>query len=238
MIGFDKRRWAILTAALTPIAFALPTTPSGANTYLLNVLWSTPITGAAPPPPPGQVFYQGLGAGLILKSQAIFPNGRVAFLGEQIPPRIDRNSPAIKIPVLVTDAEHQKAEDAVVLQVAGRDCLRGMMTFFGTSVDRIISRMPYLKTLAIGSDGDILVGGDCNQHLDMVSAAQSDGYVARLDVAGRLLWERITRAELDIATFKAWRRLHRAIWRFPARIITTDGWVALRQAARSDGQCS
>jgi hypothetical protein len=193
-ISFDKRRWAILTATLTLVAFALPATTLGANTYSLDVLWSTPITGPPPPPPAGQLFYRGLGAGLILKSQAIFPNGRVAFLGEQIPPRIDQNSPAIKIPVLVTDAEHQKGEDAVILQVAGRDCLRGMMTFFETSADRIIFRMPYIKTLAIGSDGDILVGGDCNQHLDMVSAPQSDGYVARLDVAGRLLWERTYRS--------------------------------------------
>jgi outer membrane protein assembly factor BamB len=147
--------WLVISGVVAPSAAVA----AEAQSFSFELLWSTQI--AAPPPEPvGRVFIPEYGTGLVLTAQAIFPDGRVAFLGRQLAPKA-------MSPVLLTDAERDGAESGVTLKLRGG-----------------------VSTLAIGAGGEIWVGGASNMYVDWTAYRHSDAYLARLDATGRPLWEK------------------------------------------------
>src|SRR6266436_5661209 len=121
--------WLVISGVMAPSTAMA----AEAHSFSFDVLWSTQIT-APPPEPVGRVFIPEYGTGLVLTAQAIFPDGRIAFLGRQLAPN------AVS-PILLTDAERGGAERGVALKLRGG-----------------------VSTLAIGGGGEIWVGGVSNTY--------------------------------------------------------------------------
>jgi hypothetical protein len=167
---------------LFALATAYETSAWAANQFFLSIVWSSQISEGAEPPLSGVARIDS-GSGLIIRAQAMFSDGRIAFLGDQITPKADSQ-------VLLVDAERAGPESALVLNLVGRPCIGTVGLLSALISGQIANRKPYVSALTIGAGGDVFVGGVCNTFLDEASSRHSDAYLARLDSAGRLRWER------------------------------------------------
>jgi hypothetical protein len=135
----------------------------------LQVLWSMPtaISRAAIPQ------NDGAEPGLVFNAQAMYPDGRIIFLGS-------RTIAGKRVAALFAGPEHNPSDNAIDLAL--KDAHRG---------DALsLLSAPYPVALAVGGSGEIWVAGRTNWHLDIASGHHSDAYLAKIDARGRAVWEK------------------------------------------------
>jgi hypothetical protein len=183
------------------------------NSFSLEVLWSTEIIGA----PPSTFEF---GTGLTLRAQSVFPDGRIVWLGNYF-------APGAWSQTLLVDAEHAQADRGVILELDGvvasirRRSLFERILGANTTPDQ----QPFVSTLTVGPGGEIWVAGLSNQYMSIDSFRHSDAYLARVDEAGRPLWEN--------TYSNGGRRKIRSVARMESGNLaiagsdSRDGWLAL-----------
>ena len=150
--------------------------------FALEILWSTPISGAPQPSPGTSGLEQG--SGLVLVAGAQLPDGGVLFLGNRLTPKTMSQ-------VLLMDAGHRSPNSAAVLRLAGVPSVRPkgwLDRALGANKPR---RQPVVSSVAAGSNGEIWVGGSSNDYMDIASAPHADAYLARIDDIGSPIWEKV-----------------------------------------------
>jgi outer membrane protein assembly factor BamB len=147
------------------------------HSFALEVLWSTPLAAISLSRPAGTPYNPGPEPGSIFEAQAIDPDGRVVFLGSQI-------IAGKRVMVLFADPEHSPSDNAIIL------ALKGAHPFNLHLVSRLVGSGPRPFTLAVGSSGEIWVGGGSNSYMDFASGDHRDAYLAKIDVTGKTLWEK------------------------------------------------
>jgi hypothetical protein len=147
------------------------------NSFALEVLWSTPIAAIPLSRPAGTPYNPGPEPGSVFEAQAMYPDGRMVFLGSRI---VDGK----RVMALFADPEHDPSNHAIVLALNGSHPLNLNLS------SRIFGAKPRPLTLAAGGSGKIWVGGFSNSYEDFGSGNHSDAYVAEIDADGKTLWEK------------------------------------------------
>ena len=170
-------RWLLaVTVMVSP-----PVIAREATSLHLDVLWSTPITAAPPPPPPGTTYYPESGSGLLLIGRAMLPDGRIAFLGNELAPRALSQ-------VLLPDAERGGPDKTVPIQLG--ETPSSAPSWLQRLIGNKPRQRPYVSVLAAGPTGELWVAGFTNAYTDIASAPHSDAYIAQIDESGKVHWER------------------------------------------------
>jgi hypothetical protein len=147
------------------------------QSFALEVLWATPIVAIPSSRPTGTPYNPGPEPGTLFKAQAMYPDGRIVFLGSRI---IDGK----RVTALFADPEHDRSNHAIVLALNGAQSLNLHLS------SRIFGAKPRPLTLAAGGSGKIWVGGFSNSYEDFGGGNHSDAYVAEIDADGKTLWEK------------------------------------------------
>ena len=144
----------------------------------LDIIWSTPITTEMTPE---GTF--GRSQGLVLDTGAVAPDGTVEFLGAMIGGQHPGR-------VLPRNAEKAGPDAAVPINLPAPN-LPGPQ-FSGTWLfkKQRPNRNPAVPGFAIGVERQTWLGGFRNSYMGLASDAHRDAYLAKVDKAGKLLWER------------------------------------------------
>jgi hypothetical protein len=157
-----------------------------ADAFHLEVLWTVAIETDRS----GNGFEQTTN-GLIFKAESTSPDGRIVFLADQI-------ASGAHSQVLLGGAD-QNWSDRIPLVLKGAfpegksafpESRRFFSRLFGIPTrGPSLSEQPYLSAFATGPSGKIWLAGAANAYLDMASYHHSDAYLAKLDAAGKAVWE-------------------------------------------------
>ena len=147
------------------------------HSFMLEVLWSTPIAAFPLSRPAGTPYNPGSEPGTVFEAQAIYPDGRIVFLGSRI-------IGGKRVMALFADPEHDPSNHAIVLALNGAHPLNLHLS------SRVFGAGPRPLTLAAGASGKMWVGGRSNSFMDLASGDHSDAYLAEIDADGKTLWEK------------------------------------------------
>lgn len=144
----------------------------------LEIIWSTPITTEMTP----QGTF-GRSEGLVLDAVAMAPDGTAillgAVIGGQRPGR-----------VLLRDAEKAGPDAAVPLALSKPDSPGPLSIWSWLPAEPKPNHSPAVLSLALGAGGETWLSGFSNSYMGMASDVHRDAYLAKLDGAGKLVWER------------------------------------------------
>jgi outer membrane protein assembly factor BamB len=147
------------------------------HSFTLQVLWSTPIPAVHLSRSAGTPYDPGPEPGSIFEAQAIYPDGRIVFLGSRI-------IVGKRVMALFTDPEHDPSDNAIIL------ALKGAHPFNLHLSSRVFGTGPRPFTLAACASGDTWVGGGTNSYMDLASGDHRDAYLAKIDGSGKTVWEK------------------------------------------------
>jgi hypothetical protein len=186
--GQQLRRVAFLSTLMAIIVIASATLrsqiASAQKPFLLDIIWSAPII-APPPAPVGVVVGPELGTGLVLVADTLSSDGRTIFVGRQLAQKSSSQ-------VLLIDSERRGPQSAQNLVLTGTpfDAHRGVTSNLLLLLTARIQKTPGIVSIAAGPGDEIWVGGGVNFYRDIASAPHGDAYLAKLDVTGRVIWEK------------------------------------------------
>ena len=144
----------------------------------LEMIWSTPITTEM-----NSDGTFGRSQGLVLNAGTVASDGTVVFLGGMIGgPHPGR--------VLLRDAEKAGPGGAVLLELPAPDTPGPQFAGTWLFKKQRPNRNPKVLGFALGAEGQTWLGGYSNDYMGIASDSHHDAYLAKLDGAGRLLWER------------------------------------------------
>ncbi len=146
-----------------------------AQAFGLEILWSAPIATDQSPQ-----FGQMTTAGLILHAESPSPDGRIIALASRI-------ASGVRSQVLFNNIDENRPDEAVALTLRG-----ARPAGYQGLLSRIFNgptQAPYVSALAAGMSGETWVGGASNAYMDFASSYHSDAYLAKVDAAGKPIWE-------------------------------------------------
>lgn len=119
----------------------------------------------------------------MLHAAAVAPNGAVVFLGAMIGGQLPGH-------VLLHSAEKAGPDDAILLALPQPNPPASWFTWTLFFKKQRPNRDPAVLSFSLGADGGTWLGGFSNSYMGMASDVHRDAYLAKLDRAGRLVWER------------------------------------------------
>jgi hypothetical protein len=175
----EKMRVAtvVLAAILGWLSAVAGATATDEHSFVLEVLWSTPIAPILLSLPAGTPYNPGPEPGTIFEAQALNTDGGIVFLGSRI-------ISGKRVMAVFADPEKNPSKNAIALVLNGAHPLN--LHIFS----RLAGTGPRPFTLAVGAPGEIWVGGGSNSYMDFASGDHRDAYLAKIDGAGKTLWEK------------------------------------------------